>query len=67
MTIEVLVYLPGSDQPVDLNGYAEYLATVAASDTPDDGQCLPDELHYDNPREGTSLSITTETNDMESN
>ena len=67
MTIEVLVYLPGSDQPVDLNGYAEYLATVAANDTPDGGQCLPDEIYYDNPREGSPLSIQPETIAMESN
>lgn len=58
MSIEVKVYLPGPCEPVSLDDYATYLAMVAGCGTYEQAQCLPDELYYSNPVEGSELSIT---------
>jgi len=64
MSIELQVFIAGDVEPLSFDDYATYLASVAAGGTDAQQLVLPDELYYDNPREGTFLSITPETNGL---
>ena len=57
MTIEVQVYLPGENNPVDLDTYADIVAGIAGFGTAEQAQCLPDYYSYDNPKTGSSCSV----------
>jgi hypothetical protein len=58
MSYSIEVFLPGNPGPVDLDGLASHLATVAAAGTPMQQRALPDEVYYNNPSMETELSIT---------
>jgi len=58
MTYSIEVFLPDDPEPVDLDGFAAHLATVAAAGAPAQQEMLPNEIYYGNPSMETELSIT---------
>jgi hypothetical protein len=57
MTIEVQVFLPGENNPVDLDTYADIVAAIAGCGTYEQAQSLPDYYHYDNPKTGAQCTV----------
>ena len=57
MSIEVEVYLPAVTNPVDLDTYANIVASIAGYGTYEQAQGLPDYFSYDNPKTGSKCSV----------
>ena len=60
MTVDdVQVFLPGEDEPVSLDHYADYMALVAGCGTYEQSLSVPAFFHYENPLSGNSCTIGT--------